>query len=300
MRLKKINSYPAFIKIKKLSVFFIFVLFLIRISGAHSDISADYQIFEDKVLAELNFGNVSEFELKIPGDAKALEINAENYTIEDSENYKIVKVDSAENLKIKYITKTLIDKSQNKYFFLLEAQFNKTADIEISLPEAAVLSDPGIIFPKNAEITSDGKRIILKFSDFDDEQILVAYKFVAKSNSALYLIGGLFFIALLVFYLVEKKKLKKEIERLKTKVQKKAEKKEEKLTQNLFEDEKKIVGYLLEKKNNESWTKELLKDLGISKVKLSRKLRSLEQKGIIKKIPYGNENIIRLLKNSKK
>ena len=155
---------------------------------------------------------------------------------------------------------------------MLENPFNKTSEVKIYLPEAAILPESGVIFPKNAEITSDGRRIILKFNNFNEEQILITYESVAKNNLILYLISGLLIITLFIFYFVQKKKLKKEIARLKTKVQKKVEKKEEKLTWNL----------------------------GISKVKLSRKLRSLEQKGIIKRIPYGNENIIRLLKNFKK
>ena len=300
MRLKKMNNYPEFMKIKKLFLFFIFVLFITGFSEAQAVIHADYQIIEDKVLVKLNFDGVSDFEFKIPSDIKALEINANNYSIGDSKNYKIIKIDSAENLEVKYITKALVDKSQNKYFFVLENPFNKTSEVKIYLPEAAILPESGVIFPKNAEITSDGRRIILKFNNFNEEQILITYESVAKNNLILYLISGLLIITLFIFYFVQKKKLKKEIARLKTKVQKKVEKKEEKLTWNLFEDEKKIVGYLLGKKNNESWTKELIKDLGISKVKLSRKLRSLEQKGIIKRIPYGNENIIRLLKNFKK
>ena len=72
----------------------------------------------------------------------------------------------------------------------------------------------------------------------------------------------------------------------------------QKMLRNLYEDEKKIINFLLEQKDYECWTKELMRGVDISKVKLSRKLRSLEQKGLIKKIPYGNENRIRLVKGS--
>ena len=97
-----------------------------------------------------------------------------------------------------------------------------------------------------------------------------------------------------MYILFERKKYKKRLK--KVQIKNKTEISKEGFTKNLFEDEKKIVEYLLNKKGNESWTKEILKDLEISKVKLSRKLRSLEQKEIIKRIPYGNENRIRLLK----
>jgi uncharacterized membrane protein len=77
--------------------------------------------------------------------------------------------------------------------------------------------------------------------------------------------------------------------------ERKAEIKKGELTRNLFEEEKKIVEYLVSRKNGESWTKEVARDLNIPKVRLSRKLRNLEQKGLIKRTPYGNENRIKLI-----
>ena len=69
----------------------------------------------------------------------------------------------------------------------------------------------------------------------------------------------------------------------------------EKLTRNLFEEERAIIEILLEK--GELWQKQLVLQTGISKVKLSRKLRNLEAKGLIEKVPYGNTNKIRLKKD---
>ncbi len=64
----------------------------------------------------------------------------------------------------------------------------------------------------------------------------------------------------------------------------------------MFEDEKLIVRILLIEKTRELWQKQLEQKTGLNKVKLSRKLRSLEAKGLIEKIPYGNTNKIRLKK----
>jgi uncharacterized membrane protein len=52
----------------------------------------------------------------------------------------------------------------------------------------------------------------------------------------------------------------------------------------------------MKKKNNECWTKELVKELGIPKVRVSRKIRSLSEKGILSKEKFGNENRIILNK----
>jgi len=70
------------------------------------------------------------------------------------------------------------------------------------------------------------------------------------------------------------------------------------LTRNLFEDEKLVVETLLAADKHELWQKQLELRTKIPKVRLSRKLRSLEAKGLIEKVPYGNTNHIRLKKES--
>ncbi len=101
----------------------------------------------------------------------------------------------------------------------------------------------------------------------------------------------------IIFYF-QKKKFKKKINWVRERQDKARRKlinsKKVSVTKNLFGDEKKIVEYLLLKKGKSSWTKELVKELEISKVRLSRKLRSLSEKELIKKEPYGNENKISL------
>jgi uncharacterized membrane protein len=63
---------------------------------------------------------------------------------------------------------------------------------------------------------------------------------------------------------------------------------------NLFGDEKNIVEFLMTRKGKRCWTKELVRELGISKVRVSRKIRSLLEKGIIERENFGKENRISL------
>ena len=109
-------------------------------------------------------------------------------------------------------------------------------------------------------------------------------------------------IGFIVVYVVQSRKLKQQINSLENKgkkVNKKTkEKKKKDVTRNLFGEEKKIIEYLIEKKGHSCWTKELSKELDISKVRLSRKLRNLQEKELISKEPHGNENRITLLKKS--
>ena len=281
--------------------FSIFILAVALLPFATAaQIYAEYQIVDKTVVVKLIFEEVSDLKLKIPYDVKALELNVENYKIEDFENYKLLYVNYAKNLSIKYLTKSFIESSGGRYFFVMENPFVEKADVKVYLPESAILGEKILVFPEGADIDSDGRRIILEWADYNDEQILVGYEFVEKDLLIFYIIIGILIIILFSGYLLEKRKLKNEIQKIrkisKEKNMKSMKKGEEAITRNLIEDEKRIAEYLLNKKDNESWTKEIMKDLGISKVKLSRKLRSLEQKEIIKKIPYGNENKIKLIR----
>lgn len=282
------------IKIERFALIIGILLFFPLVNSA--EITANYQIVDKTIIVDLTFEEVSELELKIPYDIKALELNIEKYEIIDFGNYNVINVDSADNLNIKYLTKSQIDSSKKQYFFTLQNPFNNLADIKLYLPESAILGENRIIFPKPNNIQTDGRRIILSWDNFDEDYILVEYEFIEKDTGFLYIIIGVLILFIFILYLTQKKIMKKEIKKVKSKGEKGKQQKEEELTKNLFEDEKRIVKYLLGKKGNESWTKEIIKELNISKVKLSRKLRSLEQKEIIKRIPYGNENKIRLLK----
>jgi len=279
-----------------LALFFI----ILALPIALAENTANYQIVDNDVLIDLDFSSVTSLELKIPFDAKALEVNT-NYELKDFSSYKILKVNSTENLKIKYITSTLIEKSSRGYFFILNRPASEKMNITLYLPEGAVLvdADESIVIPSSDKISTDGRRIVLKWNNFDDEQIIVSYEFINKSSKIYYLlITILVILSILVYYFQSarfKQRIKSLVERRRVGKGKRKDIIKEDLTKNLFEDEKRIVEYLLTKKDNESWTKEIIKGVGISKVKLSRKLRSLEQKEIIKRIPYGNENKIRLI-----
>lgn len=285
-----------------------FVLIFTSLVFAKSNINSEYFISEKGVNVNIVFGKVSNFELEIPSDAKNIEVDAESYELNDYKNSQIIKINFAKNLLIRYSTKSFIDKSGNKLFFTMRNNFNESSNVKIYFPEGAVLSEKGILFPTRFKKITDGRRIILELNDFNEEQIVVTYEFVKKSNFLFYLIIIFIFSLMIFIYFLEKNKIKKEIKNFRKENKKLKKEKynlikdetkeeiEERLIRNLFEDEKIIVKYLLYKKNNECWTKEIVKDLDISKVKLSRKLRSLEQKGIVKKIPYGNENRIKLLK----
>lgn len=256
----------------------------------------DYLIDGDEVFVELGFVNASNLDLRLPPDAKSIELNTDGYILENHKDHKLIRINESERLKVSYLTRNLIDRTEDSQFFVMENYFDKPMKVRVILPESAILSKSNIIFPFYYKVTTDGRRIIVSFDDFRDDQILVKYEFMGGSNFFFYffsfILGG-FFVSLYFFRHKVPIRIKRELETAKFSEPVKSEGLD--ITRNLFEDEKRIVKFLLHKKNRESWTKELVRGLGISKVKLSRKLRSLEQKELIKKIPHGNENLIRLL-----
>jgi len=271
------------------------VIFLNMISAA----TYKAEIFENKALVEINFGYVNNFEFKLPYDTRVFEINTENYKLIDLEDHKILEVTKASNLEISYITNSMIDKTSKRNFFIFNNYFNEEVEsVALSLPEGAILGD--LVVPDPDDIFTDGKRIILEWNNFSDEEIIVDYNFVKEHNYFWTYFLIILIVILLIFYFYKSRKLKKQVKILRQKsksVKRKSQKKREKdITRNLFGEEKKIIEYLLGKKKHQSWTKELVRELEISKVRLSRRLRNLEQKELIEKIPYGNENRIKLLK----
>ncbi|MBI2666575.1 hypothetical protein HYX13_03110 [Candidatus Woesearchaeota archaeon] len=204
----------------------------------------------------------------------------------------------------------------------------------VTLPEGATLtyslnalknSLQTSFVPKTSKITTDGKSIVLQWDEKDLQQgkaILVRYqvprKFISVETLILVLVILLIFVAVFFFsHRREKSKVKvkkeetreeteknkngdetvtvlKEISSDKLTFQSPKNSLKEKLTRNLFEEERAIMESLLDADHHELWQKQLSLKTGISAVKLSRKLRNLEAKGLIEKIPYGNTNKVRI------
>ena len=280
---------------KKFLIFLILGIFLLSLVSAQ--VETKYYIYQKKVLVDYYFDTVSDLELRIPYDVKQSDLNINlEYEFESLEGYGLVRINSAENLSIKYVTESMIDKAKSGYYFTSKNYLNGSQKVKLVLPESALLVEEGLISPEPDSITSDGRSIILRWDSYEDKQIVINYEFV-KDKSFIGYIMILFLVLFFIIYsILQRRFFKEKISKVEKKSKSKKPSKKQDFTKNLFEDEKKIVEYLLDKKGNEAWTKEILRDVGISKVKLSRKLRSLEQKGSIKRILYGNANKVRVLK----
>jgi hypothetical protein len=261
------------------------------------------------------------FELKLPIDST--EINANEHFIQKTYKEYILLIfndSKGQDISVSYITKAVIESNKNSFFILDLLTFKaQNISLEVTLPKEATLkysleSPKPSIFPFTDKIKTNGQKITLFWDDEllkDKETVLVIYK-INQNSRGLLIIFGIISFSLLIFLFVLAKKIPKKNLPLKIRSDRNSSSSvllndslmdqepfqlANDLTKNLFEDEKQIILILLESKDKELWQKELQQKLGISKVKLSRRLRNLKQKGLIEGIPYGNTNKIRLIIN---
>jgi len=269
----------------------LFFIFLVKtISAANAE--TDYYIYEKNILVRHYFDSASELELRLPKDFTVLEINSE-YKLEESSKYYLIKINSANNLSIKYITQSMISKSKNRYSFVSRNYLNKMQNVRLVLPESAVILEDGLVFPEPDLISSDGRSIILTWNDYNEKQIIVDYEFLKDKKFIQYSIILIIIIIFALYLILQRKIFKRKIKKLKGK-NKKTNTKSEAIEEHLIESEKAIISELKKSEKNQLWQKHLQTKTGFSKAKLSRVIRNLESRNLIQKIPMGNTNKIKL------
>ena len=170
-------------------------------------------------------------------------------------------------------------------------------EIELQLPIGYVIpreqgkNDEFYISPEPKEVSSDGQHIIL-FWEGDAQEFSISV-LTRELGGVSYLTGFLALALLLVIALLVALKyvLTKQKNSTKTKPKKQPQ---QVIIPGLMESEQTIVDLL--KKNNEMWQKNLLKETGFSKAKLSRTIRNLEERGVVTRTIYGNANKVSLKK----
>ena len=283
--------------------------------------SAEYTIVADKVIVEEKYDLgyfTSELTLVLPSDATAIEVNGLEFQVIDLNLYKNVIISGPlfNTVSIKYITKAYVEKTKDSFFIVNYNVNTRENTITAHLPESATLkystNSPQRSVIPHGEITTDGKSLSIEWQNVSaGEALLVIYNTPREISEYWKTIGIMMAVGIVilgVFYVTGAKRKKKGADDKDNIDDKKDEDKKEyrhqkkeapnvsDVTRNLFEEEKAIVEVLLQK--GELWQKQLVLHTGISKVKLSRKLRNLEAKGIIEKVPYGNTNKIRLKNKS--
>lgn len=144
--------------------------------------------------------------------------------------------------------------------------------------KATIITKNGIsLISPEGEITSDGERIVLKYkTSLEKEEefsSFVAYRLERDYRNYFLFVFGIIFGGLLTWYLLSRKN--KKIIKKKT-------------TEMLEEDEQYVYDFVYEKDG--IMQTEIIEKTNFSKAKVSKILRNLEKKRIIRKEPYKKTN----------
>jgi len=235
---------------------------------------------------------------------KTLIVYSDTRTIEHKiltieENYLVrithqIEPNSTEKIYLEFERISSVEEIGGSYLFGFEQKIPKNIklfEMFIRLPEGAVLAnltDISPVSPEPTSIGSDGRRIILgwvkqNIEQEEDFRVIVAFEkaTVVEEEDNSFLIAmiislGLSFIIIpLLYYFLKKKESKI-------------------MTIGLDKEEKRIYDLILLKK--ETKQKTIQKELDISKARLSKLIRKLEEKGLIEKKPTGRTNLIKIKK----
>ena len=227
---------------------------------------------------------------------------AETYTLEFNqlENELIVN-ESINGIQTKsYVDSESLEFAGQEIYFLNKVIFPndfEKAVITLNL-EKGILVKNNKIFPSEYNLKTDGQVISIQWELTNVKKenafaIFVNLEDTNKSNSFAWVILVIFLALLVailfVFFNKKNKYFKKQIKK-----SKKEKATSSKSYDYLLDTEKKIIEYLQKANRNELWQKQLQISTSFSKAKISRLIRNLESRGLVKKIPFGNTNKIRL------
>lgn len=271
---------------------FLALLFILPICFAQSidSYAVKFTVIGSKTVAsyEINLSEAAVIQFELPLDAEAIDIyiDGKKQNISDISRAKILQLSASRSIKISYVTEKFVEQGKKNYF-LTDISFPlnvNSLDIELILPTGAVLDAPSSAWPAPSQITSDGQHIILNWegTNLKKDSSFAIFVIFRKSSTLNWLnwfflaIGIVAIFAVAFFFFISRKKVKKEIDK------------------HLLDSERMIIS-CLRKAKGELWQKQLQIKTGFSKAKLSRTIRNLETRGLIKKLPYGNTNKIRIV-----
>jgi len=255
------------------------------------------QVGEKMLVKEvINFDNESEIQLDIPEDARAVSVSTD-YMLDND----LLKA-RGKNIEISYITNENLEKVKSNYYFIDKLEFGfdiQKLEIKLILDEGFVV-DKEDIFPKPTLIGTDGRTISIswEFEDFKKEDNIPIFVVLTDigQDFDIYLVLAVFLIVLVLlisyFYFVRRKSVGKGAIVKKRRASKLKERDE--IEAHLLESEKAVINELKKADKNELWQKQLQLKTGFSKAKLSRVVRNLESRNLIRKIPLGNTNKVKL------
>lgn len=209
-------------------------------------------------------------------------VSASSYNIEFSQNGADLQVNESVNGNLtQYTDSGSLDFNGNEIYFIKKIIFPEdfdSAEIKLNLEKGVVVKE---VFPANYGVESDGQTIsvIWKLENVSNGQVFASFVSLedTRARNSFFIIFGAALVIAIAFGIIIYFKRK------------------EKNYDYLLDSEKKIIDELKKAPKKELWQKQLQNSSEFSKAKVSRVVRNLEARGLIKKIPYGNTNKIRLV-----
>ena len=278
-----------------------------QISSYEIEATVYYDTVKEQVLIFADYRGETSAELRLPPNVKNLEVSINDRAISCTQKEilgatEIICPITAKTdyfLKLNFETTFPIISLDDKELFNQRLSLNKSVDkfvFRLNLPERAVLSEPveKFVTPEPTKIYSDGRHIILLYEilNMKDFEVSVIYEPPAKSPVLMYSLVIFSVLILIGFVVFKYSKKKGPIAEIKSEEKKREQPKEELY---LLPDEKGIV-YILKQAGKPIRQRDIEKQITFSKAKLSRVLRGLAERGIVKIIPRGNTNLIDLIK----
>ncbi len=273
---------------KLLAFLAVFVLFLPAISFAYEvdlvvSVNRNDVVLEDfSIFLELDeFSDSFEFIVA----SKPLSIVFEgDYELLSMGNYYIIRFykdlsPGVNELSFGLIYDNLVDRTRAGRVLRLRLLFPGVEDLNLRvyLPEGFRVSAEPSISPLPSSISSDGRRIFLdwKFGDVEEATTFLFYE--GDEDSFIWLFVLLIFVSAgaTIGFLVHKRKSWGSIKGV------------------LSKDENLVLDMI---SRNVSKQKDIARNLGFSKSKMSKVVRKLEEKGLVERTPYFKTNILKIKK----
>lgn len=181
-----------------------------------------------------------------------------------------------------------LEKTSSGYIFLHKLDFEKNFDevmIKLNLDEGFIIYNQEA-YPAGYTLETDGQKITLvwRMHNVSKSSSFAAFVVIKDTRSSLtskfiLVTLGIIILSAIAWF----------VYRLYSKT-----KKETKFDKHLLESERRVIKELKSSDKEGLWQKEIQIKTGFSKAKLSRVIRNLESRGLIKKVPLGNTNRVTL------
>lgn len=263
-------------------IFFVFGFVLALSMASASSYNIEFNQVNGKLIVKgsIYLNKTSNFSVNLPEDYNDLYVTG-NFSL--VERVLSFKDSSAEFV---YTTSEGLNRADEGFYFVNKIVYPENFDsvtVRLNLDKGIIVHNSEA-YPMGYQIESDGQIISLvwKFGSVKKGEYVPVFVNLEAINGEFnwwtifaFLIV-LIFVAGFAFYY------------------KKIFKKGKNNYEHLLDAEKKVIGELKKADRNELWQKQLQISTDFSKAKLSRLIRNLESRGLIKKVPYGNTNKISL------